>query len=256
MKPHPSRTPSRLSESIFHQLNMYAFAANAAGVGILALAQPAEARIVYTSKHVQLQPVTPYPIDLDHNGKVDFVLLESGGFGSNSVLGSLMVCHFSNPSGVPCRSSTFATNTLNQVRVILGGSAADLRTGAKIGNGLRFGGEGGSGRVLMGGFSFKISTTGTQWRGPWVDAGKGVKNRYLGLKFKIDGKFHFGWARLTVTTQKRDCTATLTGYAYETIPNRPIIAGKTKGPDVVTVHPASLGRLATGASAIPTWRMK
>ena len=48
----------------------------------------------------------------------------------------------------------------------------------------------------------------------------------------------------------------LTGYAYETIPNKPIIAGKTKGPDVVTISPASLGHLAAGASAIPSWRVK
>jgi hypothetical protein len=42
----------------------------------------------------------------------------------------------------------------------------------------------------------------------------------------------------------------LTGYAYETIPNKAIIAGKIKGPDVVTVQsdtaPGSLGRLALG----------
>jgi len=31
--------------------------------------------------------------------------------------------------------------------------------------------------------------------------------------------------------------ATLTGYAYETIPNKAIIAGKTKGLHVVTVQP-------------------
>jgi hypothetical protein len=41
----------------------------------------------------------------------------------------------------------------------------------------------------------------------------------------------------------------LTGYAYETIPNKPIIAGKTKGPDVFTVQPGSLGHLARGASS-------
>jgi hypothetical protein len=35
--------------------------------------------------------------------------------------------------------------------------------------------------------------------------------------------------------------ATLTGYAYETIPNKPIITGKTKGPDVITLDPATLG---------------
>jgi len=49
-------------------------------------------------------------------------------------------------------------------------------------------------------------------------------------------------------------TATLTGYAYESVPGKPIITGKTKGPDVATVQPASLGHLAAGASGIPAWR--
>jgi hypothetical protein len=92
------------------------------------------------------------------------------------------------------------------------------------------------------------------WSGPWVNHGKGVKHRYLGLKFNIKGRFHFGWARLTVGTTQFSFTATLTGYAYETVPNKPIITGKTKGPDVTTVEPASLGHLAAGASAIPAWR--
>jgi len=47
----PARVPSQLSESLHHRLNMYAIAAGAAGVGALALAQPAEAKIVYTPSH-------------------------------------------------------------------------------------------------------------------------------------------------------------------------------------------------------------
>jgi hypothetical protein len=49
-------------------------------------------------------------------------------------------------------------------------------------------------------------------------------------------------------------TGTLTGYAYETVANKPIIAGKTKGPDVITARPASLGHLAHGASGLSAWR--
>ena len=41
-------------------------------------------------------------------------------------------------------------------------------------------------------------------------------------------------------------TATLTCYACETIPNKPIIASKTTGPDVITTTPATLDRLALG----------
>jgi uncharacterized repeat protein (TIGR03803 family) len=52
----------------------------------------------------------------------------------------------------------------------------------------------------------------------------------------------------------RGILAILTGYAYETEPNKPIITGKTKGPDVITLDPAMLGHLAVGASQIPAWR--
>jgi hypothetical protein len=59
----------------------------------------------------------------------------------------------------------------------------------------------------------------------------------------------FGWARFKVTTQRGHVPfikATLTGYAYETIPNKPIAAGKTTGPDANTVEPTTLGKLALG----------
>jgi hypothetical protein len=60
--------------------------------------------------------------------------------------------------------------------------------------------------------------------------------------------------------------ASATGYAYETIPNKSIIAGKTKGPDdgtveesnaaltVPTSKPATLGLLALGSSGLSIWR--
>jgi hypothetical protein len=54
---------------------------------------------------------------------------------------------------------------------------------------------------------------------------------YLGLKFVIKRKYHFGWARVTVTRSRAFYYATLTGYAYETIPGKSIKAGQTKGPD-------------------------
>ena len=245
------RKPAVLSESTQRRLGMYALAASAAGVGALALAPSAEAKIVYTPKHVQLPPGKPFPIDLDHNGKIDFYLLPGGFVTSVGVGGYLAVCHapfIQTDKGYICTSSTFAKNALNQVRVAVGGSALALRAGANVEHGDRFGGK--DKAVDMGGFFFKTSTSGTRWGGPWMNGGKGVKNRYLGLKFRTHGHFHFGWARLTVTTQKRAFTATLTGYAYETVPNKAIVAGKTKGPDVVTMPldttTGTLGHLALG----------
>lgn len=46
--------------------------------------------------------------------------------------------------------------------------------------------------------------------------------------------------------QPDDVVGTLTGYAYETVPDKPIIAGQITGPDVITVQPDTLGGLALG----------
>jgi hypothetical protein len=89
-----------------------------------------------------------------------------------------------------------------------------------------------------------------------------VQNRYLGLKLIIDGSAHYGWARLSVTKFGQ---AVLTGYAYETIPGKPILEGHTFGPEEAdsfapaelqdpTPQPANLGVLALGAPALAVWR--
>jgi hypothetical protein len=98
----------------------------------------------------------------------------------------------------------------------------------------------------------------------------------LGLKFVVNGEVHYGWARLSVTLghnrQLGDVVATLTGYAYETVPEMPIAAGRITGSDVITEPPetgeitppepsaapapapATLGLLARGALALDLWR--
>ena len=92
--------------------------------------------------------------------------------------------------------------------------------------------------------------------GPW---GKGRRSTgpYLGFKFLIDGQIHYGWARVNVNWTFLHSTATLTGYAYETVANRPILTGFTHGTANVSsdasqqVQPpmaGSLGQLAIGAS--------
>jgi len=99
--------------------------------------------------------------------------------------------------------------------------------------------------------------------GAWADSGKPVNDRYLGLKFLINGKIHYGWARFNVKIYRNPestVRAVLTGYAYETIPNKPIIAGRTKATGKVskveqsTAQNATLGMLAQGEPALSVWR--
>jgi hypothetical protein len=92
---------------------------------------------------------------------------------------------------------------------------------------------------------------GSTNRGQWRNVNS---RRFLGIKFLISGETHFGWIRFSssVTSRLDGARATVTGYAYETVPNKPIIAGLCKdglpAPEGL-MEPASgsLGRLAAGA---------
>jgi hypothetical protein len=248
------RPRKTIPDSLNRQLNSYALAASAAGVGALALAQTAEAKIVYTPAHVILQANQPFPLDLNHDGIVDFYLFH--GYNKyDSSENSLQACRsisYNSNNEVGCRSNPMALNAIRATESMGKSWGAALRTGARIQNGKPFLRD--THPVNLG---YVISTL---FHGPWANGGKGVKNRYLGVKFQINGRSHFGWARKTVTPKFNGAqwalTTTLTGYAYETIPGKGIVAGKTKGSDVTTVYPANLGHLAAGASAIPAWRVK
>ena len=75
--PHPPRTPSDLPESSHQRLNMYSLTAGAAGVGMLALAQPSEAKVIYTPAHVKFGRNTEFLLDLNHDGITDFHLINN-----------------------------------------------------------------------------------------------------------------------------------------------------------------------------------
>jgi hypothetical protein len=87
--PRASNTPCIFSHSFQQRLNMYALAASAAGVSLLALTQPSQAKIVYTKAHQVIGTNSIYSLDLNHDGIVDFLILEShpfGGFVGNTLL--------------------------------------------------------------------------------------------------------------------------------------------------------------------------
>jgi hypothetical protein len=233
---------SKFSPSTQQRLNSYALAASAAGVGALALAAPAQARIVYTPTHHLIKQGGTYKLDVNHDGITDFTLNDTYTATSSGFYAIL--------SAAPAAG--------NGLEGWTGGEpwAFALKPGAAIGSRHYF-----PGKVLVLAASLAGSLT---YEGSWVN----VKNRYAGLQFKIAGKIHYGWARFSVQVVNRSSvTATLTGYAYETTPGKPIHAGQTTSGDKTGVEPPTpashrmpapksptLGRLAMGAPGLSIWR--
>jgi hypothetical protein len=246
-----SRPPKtvNLSESTDGQLNMYTLAASAAGVGLLALAMPSEARIVYTPAHKTIRPNSRLGIDLNHDGLIDFAIHNAYQFHSKSYHSAALW------TTVP------PSNALEGL-YSFPFSAYALAVGAKIGPPKNFKCT----HACLDGRPMLSLSVGRGVIGQW----KGATNRYLGVRFRDKaGRTHYGWARLSVRGNPYSkIFATLTGYAYETIPNKPIIAGQTKASNdstsleqpspatltVPTPKTASLGLLALGAPGLSIWR--
>jgi len=242
------RTIAELSKSLHQQLNAYTIAAGAAGVGMLALTQPASAKIVYTPVHKNIGHIIS--LDLNHDGIYDFKFIYSRA-------SEVSTYGFQNSSA---KLVVFGLRSGNQIYGQFRNVSA-LPAGVRIGPNGKF-----SGRSMMAHVS-AVSGKNDAHYGYWAGDGGGVKRCYLGLRFIIEGKVHFGWARLNViVSPAATIHATLTGYAYETIPNKPIITGRTKGPDEISIEEpntaltmptrklASLGLLAMGAPGPSIWR--
>jgi len=236
LPPHQTKQLFRLPD-FDHRLSMYALAAAAAGVGVLALAPPAEGEIVYTKAHKRINPNTTLYLDLNHDGIADFDLKD--------IFEASQVSSSGRLSALPARAKNAVWGHVVQRQAYASALSANVEVGSK---GQFLSGAGGMASQY---FNGGRDQAGFQYgNGPWAN----VKNRYLGLKFVIEGKIHFGWARLDVSLSNYSSTVTavLTGYAYETVANRPILTGKESGPEAednsTTIDPsATLGWLARGS---------
>src|SRR5579863_3319298 len=231
-----------LAPAYQQQLTAYALAAAAAGVSILALTARSEAEIVYKQAHRVIGDGATFNLDLTGDGTVDLTIENK---------------HHHHCTSDFCSSSQFLNVKMagaNQVVYNVYGAVA-MKPGMQIGPKNVWRGGLQNMAVMLG--SFGTSGVG----GSWVN----VNNRYVGVKFEIKGQTHFGWARMNVKVQvPQIITATLTGYAYETIANKPITAGQTKDPDNTAIEeptfaapsrePLTLGVLALGAHRLAIWR--
>ncbi|MFZ0418247.1 MAG: hypothetical protein WAM04_09070 [Candidatus Sulfotelmatobacter sp.] len=233
-----AHTTAHLDSTVEKKLLGYAALAGATGVGILALAQPAEAKIVYTATHQIIAPNTTLQLDLNGDGTNDFVFSNRFAGSPRRATSSFRTSAFLSISPAVQTNEVWGTD----------GLVSALPAGVKLGPGGKFAVS----QFDMGGVS-ALDGNHPVYGGQWAPPAGSVKNHYVGLKFVINGQIHFGWARLSVEvrqTKDGGVKAVLTGYAYETEVNKPIETGKTSGPDVASAQPATLGQLALGAAGL------
>lgn len=232
------------TDRIQHFLGLYSAAAMTAGVGLLALAAPAEGSVVVTKANIQIG-FNPGFVDLNNDGINDIELVANIANYDHSFYW------------------TFAALPLNGGKVMggnrgpLGPYASALMKGQNIGPSARFSSSQARGQIVMerliGSESASINVT---YYGKWMPN----TPHYLGVKFIIKGETHYGWILATVSS-KEELSGTVTEYAYETVPNKKIGAGATSETDEPAAQQVmrksngpSLGMLALGADALPIWR--
>lgn len=262
-----NREPARLARKLDNNLVTYALAASAAGVGMMALTQGAEAKVIATPANIVV-PINGGLIQFDINGDgvPDFGLSATSFV--NTFTGGVRR-RARPPLGGDFGGKLTAVPAQTANEVAVNGSyfgkalAADLAAGARIGPALPFD----AGAILMAGI-FGTGCAGSSFAyGNWK--GSHPPHPFLAVKFTdTSGNVHYGWVRILV--QQSDTThfnATITGYAYETTPNMHIFAGVTHGPagNASLSDPAgalapkapeaaSLGALALGAPGLVAWR--
>lgn len=238
-----TRNPTELISKLDRRLLAYAAAAGAAGVSLLALAQPSLAEVVYTPTH-QPQHDGKMLIDLNNDGITDFTINEDPA-GERR----LKRQESSLASSRTVFSEFLSAPKLNRVAINSLGEVSAIPAGQQIDQGIPFRVVGA--RVFMYGCFVHegISSTFSGCTGSWWN----TSDRYLGLAFSIRGEMHFGWARLKTTGSVYSHDVFMTGYAYETVPGRPIRAGQTTGDDASDNDPGAqsgtLGSLAAGAQS-------
>jgi hypothetical protein len=240
-----SRTAATLNITLENGLLSYAAAAAAAGVSLVALSSSSEAKVVFTPTHQTIARNVRYILDLNNDGVGDFTI---SNIGNDFDIGR----NVRNTNGSSSTSVFLRAYAVGQSHRVwgAGGFQSALSKGVTLSSKGQFNQSGG----LMGNV-YSRDGFGPTYKGPWAPNGATVTNKFIGLKFVINGQVHYGWARFDARLRNAENGGAghvlLTGYAFESVANKPIRTGQTTGTEVVTMPPVSLGRLAAGAMRHP-----
>jgi hypothetical protein len=255
MSTQPTNSAKKSSSNNLNRLaGAYSLAAAAAGVSLLAMVQPAMGEVIVTHKTI--------PIPAGKNPKPVYLSLANNGVNDISFT-------LSQDSDSPDRTLLVDAVNKNNDGVMMGGGwdpyAQALAQNTKIGASAPFFWYAGLVELSAssGANKYCKGYWGTNLTHLYIGCGN-PKNKYMGVKFQLNGKTHYGWVRLNIKTTSNPngppLTASITEYAYESVANKTIKAGATTSIAEVPVENTqkqvgpSLGLLAAGSNGMPLWR--
>jgi hypothetical protein len=186
----PNRTVGRnrlqvsLSRILDHKLLGYAAAASAAGVSGMALAQPSQAEIVYTSTHQAIKIRGTLAVDLNGDGITDFTFYNN-----------MSSCGSQPPSRLAARPPECSEHAFQLLSIRPTGTNG-VAVGSRTTQSRAWASALPMGKIVgpkdnfpKYGWMETCATSngrGSYFGGPWAN----VKNLFVGLKFAIDGQTH------------------------------------------------------------------
>lgn len=257
-----------LPEDLEKRLSVYALAAGAAGVSMLALAPAAKADITYQDVNISLTQGTTQYLNINSVNELGF---------DNSLFQRTR-SHHCTIVDIFCQQESHTVGTLFMKSVSGGAEVMTnvasygilapqrLAAGAAIGQSANNFAKASNlilaadSRLRYGNYAFGNLTQSSgrsNVSGEWAN-----RNGYLGFEFfnSKGSKSYFGWAHLSVHATAENISGKLLSFAYDTCAGQTIEAGQTTGgacsEPVSTPEPGTLSLLALGAVGLLALRKK
>jgi hypothetical protein len=228
--------PSLLDEVLERRMLGYVLAAGAALTG----AASAQAKVIFTPSNATIYSIynDRLEIDLNNDGTIDVVIGATSAYCGRC--GCLAFLGASAPG---------ASNGLETIHN--GGALVAFENGAEIPDvaaNPAFTKQGSMAGMEIVNYSYcEVDSDGPFAR---------TTNRFLGVKFIINGEIHYGWVGFRSASAGG---AQLFGWAYETEPNKPIrtsLASASASAGASADGPTSLELLAGGHTTVADWRRR